>query len=140
LSLIACSAAALAAAPQTPQPASTNNIAVTVNYTGKGVVDASHGIYVFLFTSPDLSPQSQPVGPPQVVQKNGATVTFLNVAASPVYIAAFYNETGAYQGGPPPPGAPIAQFRRDPKGPPTPVTPGPKTMVRLSFNDAQRWK
>jgi hypothetical protein len=131
-------------APQSkpaPPPAATNNVSVTVSYTGKGQVDPQHAILLFLFTDPNIGPGSQPIGPPETATKNGATVTFKNVTAKEVYIAAVYNEKGDYNGvgGPPPAGTPIGMYQKDAKSPPTAVTPGPKTAVKMSFNDARRF-
>jgi hypothetical protein len=77
-----------------------------------------------------------------VVQKNGATVTFTNVTTSPVYVVAAYSEAGGYVGvgGPPHAGTPIAHYRTAPKAPPAAVKPGPKTAVKMSFNESNRWK
>ena len=132
------------AAPQSkpaPPAVATNDVSVIVSYTGKGPVDAKHGIVLFLFTDPNPAGGSQPVGGPQVAIKNGATVTFKNVTLKEVYIAAVYNEKGNYDGigGPPPVGTPIGMYRKDAKSPPTAVTPGPKTVVKMSFNDATRF-
>jgi hypothetical protein len=131
------------AAPQSkpaPPPAATNDVTVTVSYTGKGPVDPKHPIIVFLFTEPNPGNGSQPIAGPQTATKNGATVTFKNVTATQVYITAVYNEKGDYSGvgGPPPAGTPIGMYQKDAKSPPTPVTPGPKTAVKMSFNDARR--
>ena len=132
-----------APAGQKPAPAAaaaTNDIAVTISYTGKGPVDPKHAILVFLFTDPNPS-ASQPIAGPQTATKNGATVTFKNVTAKEVYVAAVYNEKGDYNGlsGPPPAGTPIGMYQKDPKSPPTAVTPGPKTAIKMSFNDARRF-
>ena len=118
--LLAVVAAIDASAQTPPVPAAPgNNITVTVNYTGKGVVDDKHAITVFLFPSPELNAQSQPIGPPQVIQKNNSAVTFTNVTTSPVYIVAIYSEAGGYvgRGGPPPVGTPFAHYRSTPKSP-----------------------
>ena len=129
-----------AAAAAKPAPAiAATDVAVTVNYTGKGVVDAGHSIIVFLFSDPNVGPDSRPLGPPQLVQKNGTTVTFNNVTAKPVYIFAIYNEKGTYDGrsGPPPAGTPVGMYGSA-KGP-TGVTPGMKTPVKLTFTGAKKW-
>jgi hypothetical protein len=129
--------------PAPPAAAAAMNLTVTVTYTGKGPVDAGHGILIFLFAEPNISAESQPLGPPQIIQKSGGSATFTNVTASPVYIAVVYNESGTYDGsGPPAPGTPVAVHSKDvkdPNSPALPVTPGPKTAVRISFSDARRF-
>ena len=128
-----------AAAAAKPAAIAATDVAVTVTYTGKGVVDAGHSIIVFLFSTPTVGPNSEPLGAPQIVTKNGQTVTFNNITTKPVYIFAIYNEKGTYDGrsGPPPAGTPIGMFGTA-KGP-TPVTPGMKTPVKLSFSGATKW-
>lgn len=141
--LLALAAAIDGSAQTPPVPAAPgSNVTVTVNYTGKGVVDDKHALTVFLFASPELTAQSRPIGPPQAVFKNNSTVTFSNVTTSPVYVVAVYSEAGGYvgTGGPPPIGTPITHYRSTPKSPPTAVTPGPKTTVKISFGDGNRWK
>jgi hypothetical protein len=127
-------------APPPPPPA-TNDVSVTISYTGKGVVDPKHPIILFLFTEPNPSGGSQPIAGPLTATKNGATVTFKNVTAKQVYVTAVYSEKGDYNGigGPPAVGTPIGTYQKDAKSPPTPVTPGPKTVVKMSFNDARRF-
>ena len=130
--------------PPPPAAATTKNVSVTVNYTGKGTVDPGHAILVFLFSDPNIGAQSQPLGSPQIIEKNGGTATFKDVPTSPVYIAVVYNEKGDYTGvgGPPPVGTPVALYSKDPKDPNSPalaVTPGPKTTVKMSFSDARRF-
>lgn len=132
-------------APQTkpapPPPAATNDVTVTVSYTGKGPVDPKHPIIVFLFTEPNPGAGSQPIAGPQTATKNGATVTFKNVPAKQVYVTAVYSEKGDYNGigGPPPAGTPIGMYQKDAKSAPIAVTPGPKTAVKMTFNDARRF-
>ena len=128
-----------AAATAKPAAIAATDVAVTVNYTGKGVVDAGHTILIFLFSDPKIGPDSQPLGAPQIVQKNGQTVTFNGITTKPVYIFAIYNEKGTYDGrsGPPPAGTPVGMYGTA-KGP-TPVTPGMKTPVKLTFTGATKW-
>jgi hypothetical protein len=126
--------------PPPPAAAAAKNVSVTVTYTGKGPVDAKHGILVFLFANPNIGPGSQPLGPPQIIQKNGATVTFKDVSAAPVYIAAVYNDKGTYDGSAPPPaGTPMGIYAKDVKSPAIAVTPGPKTTVKMTFSDATKF-
>jgi hypothetical protein len=132
--------------PATPPPPAAaapaigaNDVGVTVNYTGKGVVDAGHSIIVFLFSDPAIGPNSRPIGPPEIVQKNGATVIFKNVTTKPVYVFAIYNDKGTYDGrsGPPPAGTPIAMYGTA-KGP-TAVTPGAKAPIKMTFTGEKKW-
>ncbi len=143
LSVAAAAPYAQAQKPPPPPPpaAAVKNVTVTVSYAGKGVVDAGHAILVFLFSDPNVGPNSRPLGPPQIVQKNGASVTFKDVTTAPVYVFAIYNEKGTYDGqsGPPPAGTPVGHYAKDAKSPPIAVTPGPKTTVKMSFSDARRW-
>jgi hypothetical protein len=130
---------------QAPPPAAPaaagNTLAVTVNYTGKGVVDAAHEILVVLFGDPNIGNESKPITMLPVT-KNGQTVTFTGLGTTPVYVAVAYNETGNYhgRGGPPPAGTPYSTYAKDAKSPPTAVTPGPKAAIKVSFSGAQKWK
>jgi hypothetical protein len=131
-----------AQARQSPPAAAATaaaDVAVTVTYTGKGVVDAGHQVLVFLFADPNIGPTSRPLGPPEIVQKNGATVTFTGVTTKPVYVFAIYNEKGTYDGrsGPPPAGTPIGMLSNA-KGP-VAVTPGAKTPAKLTFSGDKKW-
>ena len=62
----------------------------------------------------------------QATTKSGGTVTFKDVATSPVYVTAVYDEAANYDGqsGPPPAGAPIGADQKGGKA--IPVTPGPE--------------
>jgi hypothetical protein len=147
LVLAAATAASTFAQTQTPPAAAAaaaSNLAVTVNYTGKGPVDASHGILVFLFDTPNITGQSQPIAAAQTITKNGGTATFTNIGAATVYVAVVYNEKGDYDGigGPPPVGTPVAIHSKDTKdlnSPPLGVVTGPKATVKISFSDATRF-
>ena len=113
------------------------DVAVTVTYKGKGTVDQTHEIWVFLFPSPEIA-GARPIAT-EVVRKNGGTATFANITESPVYIRTVYDEKGDYDGfsGPPPPGAPIGQYSKDAKTI-APVTPGPGAKIKMTFTDAVR--
>ena len=123
-----------------PAAAAAKDVTVTVTYTGKGVVDAKHNVLVFLFDHPTPGPGSQPLAGPEIIQKNGSTVRFKNVSTTPVYICAVYDEQGGYTGqNPPPAGTPIGMYSKDAKSAPAPVTPGPKTVLKMTFSDAKRF-
>src|SRR4051794_39766254 len=63
-------------------------VAVKLNYTGAGTVDDKHKIFVFLFDSPDFTQGGvMPIGSQAASSKNG-TVTFPDITAATVYIAA----------------------------------------------------
>jgi type 1 fimbria pilin len=122
-----------------PRPVPAGDVSVTVTYTGKGSVDDTHEILVFLFEHPTPTAGSEPLAM-QVTTKSGGTVTFKDVAQDPVYITLVYDEAANYDGqsGPPPAGAPIGAYLKD--GKPIPVTPGPAAKIKVSFDDSVRWK
>jgi hypothetical protein len=112
------------------------SVKVTVHYKGKGKVDPSHQIWVWLFDTPNIGPGSMPIG--QVsLDKNDAEAVFAAVAAEQVWIAVAYDETGGMTGeGPPPTGSPIGLLIG--KEGPAPVTPGEKGVVSLTFDESMR--
>jgi hypothetical protein len=114
------------------------DLAVTVSYSGKGKVDDTHEILVFLFDHPNPTAESIPLAMQQVY-KSGATATFSNVSADTVYVVMVYDEQANYDGrsGPPPHGAPIATYGKG--GKPIAVKPGPNAKVTASFDDSRRW-
>jgi len=63
---------------------------------------------------------------------------FAAVAAAQVWIAVAYDETGAMTGeGPPPTGTPIGLLIGK-EGAPSPVTPGDKGVVSVTFDETIR--
>ena len=114
------------------------DVSVTVTYTGKGKVDDTHEILVFLFDHPTPVPGSIPLAV-QVITKSGGTATFKEVVQNPVYVSLVYDEAANYDGqSPPRPGAPIGSYQKG--GKPIPVTPGPAAKIKVSFDDSIRWK
>ena len=129
---------AVSSAAVLPRFLAAGDVVVTVTYTGKGKVDDTHEILVFLFDQPTPTADSMPLGM-QTTTKSGDTVTFKDVSVSPVYVLMVYDEQANYSGGePPPPGAPIGSYQKD--GKPIPVTPGPDAKIKVSFDDSVRWK
>lgn len=112
-------------------------VTVTVTYQGKGKVDASHKLWVWLFDSPNIGAGSMPLD--QIaIDTNGADAVFENVAGDKVYIAVAFDEQGAMMGdAPPPSGTPIGVLMGA-DGAPSGVTPGGKTPVLVTFDDSQR--
>jgi hypothetical protein len=132
-------AAILVAAGLSAAPAfRAGDLTVTASYTGKGPVDDTHEIWVFLFDTPTVSAQSQPITS-MTVKKSGGTATFKNVAQDTVYVMLAYDEKGTYDGtaGPPPPGTPIGMYTTDGKVA-APVKPGPGAKVKATFDDSRR--
>lgn len=126
--------------PTKPQPAATKaaatDLAVTVTYKGKGTVDAQHLVIAWLFTDPAITSNSRPVAT-MTTAKNGDTLTFKNVPATPVYVFVAFDRQGGYDGrnGAPPPGTPTALYST--KGAPAPVKAG--GAVKVTFDDSQPW-
>ena len=121
--------------------AATRTLKVKVNYTGSGPVDEKHKIQVFLFDSPDfVQGNAMPTGMMMTASKNG-TITFTDIATSPVYVAAIYDPTGGYDGasGPPPSGSSLGMYTKEPPKPgPINIDAGKTAEVELPFDDSQK--
>ena len=117
--------------------AAAGTVKVTVHYKGKGKVDASHKIWVWLFDTPNIGAGSMPLD--QIaLDANGVDAVFEGVSAVTVWIAAAFDETGAIMGdAPPPPGTPIGILMGK-DGAPAAVMSGAKDAVVLTFDDSQR--
>src|SRR3954466_272511 len=113
-----------AAAAKTAAKTAATDLPVTVTYKGKGTVDATHKVIVWLFTDPNVTSASRPIDH-QIATRNNDTVTFKDVTA-PVYVFAIYDTTGSYDGGggPPPAGVPSAAYGTAAAGAPAAVKPG----------------
>ena len=112
-------------------------VKVTVTYKGKGKVDTSHKLWVWLFDTPNIGPGAMPID--QIaLDNNGADAVFENVAGDKVYIAVAFDEQGAMTGdGPPPTGSPVGLLMGA-DGTPRGVTPGDKAGATLTFDDTLR--
>jgi hypothetical protein len=120
------------------KPAAGRTLKVMLHYSGAGAVDEKHKIFVFVFDSPDFIQRedAMPIANDSGTAKD-ATLTFSNVAASPVYLVAVYDPAGAYEGmSKPPTGSSLGIFSKTP-GQPAPVTieAGKTTQVDLAFDD-----
>jgi hypothetical protein len=110
-------------------------VKITVKYTGKGDVDKSHRIWIWLFDTPNIGPGSMPLAELSI-EKNGDTATFEGVSGEKVWVAAAYDLSGSMVGqGPPPSGTPVGMFSSA-AGAPEPVIVGGKTPVTLTFDDS----
>lgn len=111
-------------------------VKITVHYTGKGKVDASHKIWVWLFDTPNIGAGSMPIDQ-TALDANDTEAVFQGVAPSEVWIAVAFDEQGVMAGdGPPPTGSPIGILMKD--GKPGSVAPGEKGMATLTFDDTMR--
>lgn len=112
-------------------------VKVAVHYTGKGKVDASHKIWVWLFDTPNIGPGAMPIDQ-LALDKNDADAVFESVSTDKVWVAVAYDETGAMMGdAPPPSGTPIGILTGK-DGAPAAVLSGSKDAVVLTFDDSQR--
>ena len=111
-------------------------VKVTIHYTGKGKVDASHKLWVWLFDTPNIGPGAMPIDQLSL-DKNDLDAVFEGVAPDKVYVAVAFDETGAMMGdAPPPTGTPIGILMKD--GVPSAVISGAKDAALLTFDDSQR--
>ena len=112
-------------------------VKVTITYKGKGTVDKTHRVWVWLFTSPDIGPGAMPIAE-LTVEKNGDTATFDAIAEDRVWIAVAYDEHGVMTGNAPPPsGTPVGLYVGS-DGVPRGVVPGDSTVAVLTFDDSIR--
>jgi hypothetical protein len=112
-------------------------VKVTLNYKGKGTVDGSHRVWVWLFTSPDIGPNAMPIAE-LTVDSNGGVATFEGISAERVWIAAAFDEQGTMNGNAPPPsGTPVGVYIGA-DGVPKGVVPGDASTVVLTFDDSFR--
>jgi hypothetical protein len=116
--------------------ADKRTIQVEIDYTGSGIVNASHKIYVALWDSSDMSG-----GPPVAVlslnSKKG-TVTFSDVQRVPAFVSAAYDPAGHWDAqSPPPSGSSLGMYSKNPPNPQAiDVAPGKTIKVTITFNDS----
>jgi hypothetical protein len=122
-----------------PARVAAGTVKVTVTYKGKGTVDGSHRVWVWLFSSPDIGPNAMPIAEASI-DKNGAIATFDGIAAERVWIAAAYDEQGVMMGnGPPAAGSPLGLYVGS-DGAPRSVAPSDSTAAVLTFDDSFRMR
>ena len=112
---------------------------VTVTYQG-GEVSSAHAIYLTVWDTPNMQGGALPIGA-QIVSENGGTATFPNLTASPVYVAALYDERGGWDGlSAVPSGSPAGTYSTDGVGLPAAIDlpEGGVTTVELTFTSAFR--
>ena len=112
-------------------------VKVTINYKGKGTVDDSHRLWVWLFASPDIGPGAMPIAELSI-DKNGTVATFDGISAEQVWVAVAYDEKGVMTGNAPPPsGTPVGLYVGS-DGTPRSIAPGDSTVAVLTFDDSFR--
>lgn len=120
-----------------PSPLAAGTAKVTITYTGKGTVDGSHRLWVWLFTSPDIGPGSMPIAE-MSVDRNGGVAVFEGVMAERVWIAAAFDEQGVMTGNAPPAsGSPVAIYVGS-DGLPRALALADTAEAALTFDDSQR--
>jgi hypothetical protein len=111
---------------------------VKLNYSGAGTVDEKHKIFVFLFDSPDFVQRqdAMPIANGTGSAKDG-TLTFSDLATSPVYLVAIYDPSGNYDGmSRPPSGASLAIYSKTAGAPEAIVIEaGKPTQIDVPFDD-----
>jgi hypothetical protein len=117
--------------------AAAGDVTVTVKYTGKGNVDASHRIWIWAFDSPTIGAGSIPLAE-MSVEKNGGEAAFAALSADTVYFAVAYDVAGGFAGSAPPPSGSPVKIHSDAKGVPAPIKPGKAVRVAISFNDVEK--
>lgn len=115
----------------------SNDLSVTVTYTGKGTVDASHRIWVFLFDTPDITVESEPIDV-QSIEANGKATVFKGLSREVVYIATTYDHTGVYADGVPSPETAVGIYSTDGKGTAAGVKTTGAAKVSIKFDDSQK--
>ncbi|MGQ0733641.1 MAG: hypothetical protein ACT4QD_08310 [Acidobacteriota bacterium] len=138
VALIAGATMVFAAASAARLAAQSSDITLTVKYTGKGDVDATHRLWIWLFDTPDIGPGAMPFDE-RSLEKNGDSITFKGVTVKNVYVAVAYDEQGGFMGqAPPPSGSPVTVHGAEAAGAPAPITPGEKGAVTITFNETVR--
>ncbi len=150
--LVAALALAFACGNAEDAPAH-RTLKVKVNYRGAGVVDEKHKIFVLLFdanpyTSTSLvdstaaTPPAPVAGVCHILRRQSATgkketLTFSDLGVSPVYAAAFLDQSGRYDGlSDPASGSPTGVYGKAlDKAEPIKLEDGKSVEVVLGFDD-----
>jgi len=121
-----------------------NSLKVTVSYQGTVKVDQGHGVYLFLFDTPDFVQNPGSVMPIsfQSVHANEESVVFEGLSATTVYLVGAFDEKGTYDvsSGAPPSGTPVALYKPgDPEAPTSiKLEEGKETEIKFVFDDSVR--
>lgn len=133
---VAASAGARSALGAVAWAKAAGTVKVTVNYKGKGTVDAKHRVWVWLFDSPNIGPGAMPIAELSI-DANGRLATFEGIDAPRVWIAVAFDEGGVMTGSQPPTSGSPVGILLSKDGMPRSVVPG-DDAVELIFDDSQR--
>jgi len=130
---------------------------VKLNYSGAGIVDEKHKIYVLLFdgnpyTAKKLVDSTSDASPPfptadvcHILRRQSASgkneiATFKDLSISPVYAVAFLDQSGSYDGvADPASGSPTGLFGKAPHtAEPIELQEGKTVKVVLGFDDSTK--
>lgn len=127
--LVATMSIGIAAQDTKPAP---DEVAVSFEYTGPGQVSEKNRIWVWLFDTPDISAQANPIDSGSI-SKNGDTLKFkVPASTTKVYVAAAYDNVGGFMGDQaPPPGTPIVVHGRTETVSAAPLEKGAVTKVKF---------
>lgn len=143
LAAAAFGAALLAASGTAPLGAVTTHtgqagsVTVTVRYTGQGTVDDGHRLWIWLFDTPDIGPDSMPIHE-AFVSANGGSTTIEGVGPDRVWIAVAFDQRGGSTGNAPPASGSPVGIHAGTDGRPTPVVTGDKATALVTFDDSVR--
>jgi hypothetical protein len=136
--LVLAAAAVRAQQPAPPEPYN-GKLQVIVDYTGKGTVDATHQVWIWVFDNPNIGPDSTPLSTAAVKENKGPYK--FSMLPKTVYLAVAYDEKGGYDGtaAAPPTGTPIRIFGGAGLGTTaSPVTTGEDATATVTFDDSVR--
>jgi hypothetical protein len=137
--------------------AAHRTLKVKLNYSGAGIVDEKHKIYVLLFdanpyTAKRLVDSTSDAAPPaptadvcHILRRQSASgknkvATFNDLSLSPVYAVAFLDQSGSYDGGADAaPGSPMGLYGKAPAtAEPIELQEGKTVKVVLGFDDSSK--
>jgi hypothetical protein len=128
--------------PQTPALDSTLEVRVT--YTGAGVVDPAHKLYVMLWDTPDFAKDDSKLKPldAKAVTTKSAAVRFTKIKKGPVYISMVYDPQGGYTGKVPAPANASIGLYSSEQGIPTPIElkPSQTASITARLDDSTKLK
>lgn len=112
-------------------------LTVTVRYTGQGSVDDGHRLWIWLFDTPDIGPNSMPIHE-AFVSTNGGSTTIEGVGPDRVWIAVAFDQRGGSTGNAPPASGSPVGIHAGADGRPTPVDTASKVTTLVTFDDSVR--